>query len=190
MRQHGPGRWVLLLAALFVSLAHGQAEERARVCAGCHGADGNSVASGVPSIAAQPGVFLENYLVLTREGLRGSDVMQNLLKGVPDADIVQLARHYSVLPSRPTPGARDKALYARGRSLATSSRCGSCHTPSYRGQQQMPRLAGQREEFLLEAMRAYRGSGRPGGDTIMAAALYGVGDADLKALAHFLAQSR
>jgi cytochrome c553 len=38
-------------------------------------------------------------------------------------------------------------------------------------------------------MRAYRDSKRTGGDTIMAAALYRVSDADIKALAHFLSRS-
>ena len=52
----------------------------------------------------------------------------------------------------------------------------------------MPRLAGQREEFLLEAMLAYRENRRPGGDTIMAASLHGIAEADLKALAHYLSR--
>ena len=51
------------------------------------------------------------------------------------------------------------------------------------------RLAGQREEYLDSEMRAYRDNRRKGGDTIMAAALYGVTDADIRALAHFLARS-
>ena len=88
------GRWALL-AALFISAAHGQTEDRLaaqlRTCAGCHGADGNSTIAGTPSIAAQPRIFVENYLVMTREGIRGSAVMQELLKGVPDKEIVALA---------------------------------------------------------------------------------------------------
>jgi cytochrome c553 len=39
-------------------------------------------------------------------------------------------------------------------------------------------------------MRAYRDGKRTGGDTIMAATLYGVSDADIRALAHFLARSK
>jgi len=49
-------------------------------------------------------------------------------------------------------------------------------------------LAGQREAYLDAEMRAYRDGKRAGGDTIMAAALYGVSDADIKALAHFLSR--
>lgn len=186
------GRWLLAGAtALFISAAPAQVPaERLAACSACHGADGNSAIPGIPSLAAQPKVFLEHYLVLTREGIRGSEVMQALLKGITDREIVALAAHYSGLPLRPQPGKLDAALFARGREVAEKNHCGSCHIPSYHGQEQMPRLAGQREEFLHDSMVAYRQNRRPGGDTIMAASLHGIADADLKALAHFLAHSK
>ena len=52
----------------------------------------------------------------------------------------------------------------------------------------MPRLAGQREEFLAEVMLQYRQNRRAGGDTMMAAALYGIAEADFKALAHYFSR--
>jgi cytochrome c553 len=71
---------------------------------------------------------------------------------------------------------------------AKALRCGTCHAPDFRGHNQVPRLAGQREEYLASEMRAYRDDQRKGGDTIMAAALYGVSDADIRAIAHFLSR--
>lgn len=183
----GEGRWALL-AALFISAAHAQPEQRLKACAGCHGADGISTIAGTPSIAAQPRLFLENYLVLTREGLRGTDVMRGLLKGVPDREIVALAAYYSKLPAKIPRGKANQALFNRGKQVAAGNHCGSCHLRDFKGQKQMPRLAGQREEFLAEAMFAYRQNRRPGGDTIMAASLYGIPDADIKALAHYLSR--
>jgi cytochrome c553 len=185
-----PGRWGFFLTALFVSLAHAQTEERLKVCAGCHGADGNSVIAGTPSLAGQPRVFLENYLVLTREGLRGTKVMQDLLKGAKDPEIVAMATHFSRLTPKAGEATVDKSLFERGRAVAAKSRCGSCHQPDYHGREQMPRLAGQREDFLAEVMFAYQQNRRAGGDTIMAASLYGIPAADIKALAHYLARLR
>jgi len=190
VREAKAGRWAPLLTALFLSAADAQVDKRIASCAECHGKDGTSVKGGVPSIAGQPKVFLENYLVLTREGLRGSEEMRTLLRGVRDPEIVALANHYSRLPARAPAGARDPKLYRRGREVAASNHCGSCHQRDFHGQQQMPRLAGQREDFLLEAMLAYRNNRRPGGDTIMAASLYGIPEADLKALAHYLSRLR
>jgi len=74
--------------------------------------------------------------------------------------------------------------------LAKKLHCGSCHAADFRGREQMPRLAAQREEYLVDAMNAYRNYTRKGGDTLMAAALYGTTDADIKALAHYLAKQK
>jgi cytochrome c553 len=51
----------------------------------------------------------------------------------------------------------------------------------------MPRLAAQREDYLLYSMRQFVSNQAVGRDTIMAASLHGMTDADLQALAHYLA---
>jgi len=182
------GRWALL-AALLVSAA--AAQDRLPLCAACHGADGNSEMPGVPSIAGQPQLFLETQLVLFREELRRSPQMQPAVNGLTDKEIVRLAAHYAALPARPvTSEPPDPARAKQGSALAQKLHCGSCHLSDFRGQKQMPRLAGQREDYLDESMRAYRDNRRPGGDTIMAAALYGVSDADIAAMAHYLSRLR
>ena len=181
------GRWALL-AALFFSAAQAQVGDKLAACAGCHGADGNSAIAGTPSIAAQPQIFLENYLVMTREGIRGSEVMQKLLKGAPDKDLVALAKHFTALKAAGTKDPADKKLFQKGKDIAAKNRCASCHRPDFHGREQMPRLAGQREEFLAEVMLQYRQNRRPGGDTLMAAALYGIPDTDFKALAHYFSR--
>jgi cytochrome c553 len=177
-------RWALLLAALLSYPGNSQ-----EACGACHGPDGNSPAPAIPSIAGQPKLFLENQLILFREELRRSPVMLPIVKGMKDADIAQLASLYSKLPSRSMeadPG--DKGLVQQGMQAAKKLRCDSCHVGDFSGQNQVPRLAGQREQYLRNEMRAYRDGERSGGDTIMAAALYGVSDADIRALAHFLAR--
>ncbi|CAN0367520.1 unnamed protein product, partial [Phaeothamnion confervicola] len=152
--------------------------ERLQACGGCHGPDGNSVTPGIPSLASQPKVFVENVLVLTREGLRGNQVMQALMKGISDREISALAAHFAALPAKPSPGEADKALLRAGRALSGKLRCGTCHLPHLRGREQMPRLAGQREEVLYAKMIAFRDKPPPGTDTIMNATLYGVSDAE------------
>jgi cytochrome c553 len=181
------GRWALL-TALFISW--GWTQERVQLCAACHGQDGNSTNPQIPSIAGQPKLFLENQLILFREELRRSDQMAPVVKGLKDAEIVKLAQHFSKLPAKSMEaGVANKELAATGRGLSQKLRCGVCHLSDYSGQNQIPRLAGQREAYLEAEMRAYRDGKRTGGDTIMAAALYGVSDADIRALAHYLSRS-
>lgn len=176
-----------MAAALFISVAG--AQDRVQLCAACHGEDGNSANPEVPSIAGQPKLFLENQLILLREELRRSDQMLPVVKGMKDAEIVKLAEHFSRLPAKSMETApADAAAVKQGRAKAKELRCGICHLSDFRGQNQMPRLAGQRELYLDREMRAYRDNKRSGGDTIMASTLYGVSDADIKALAHFLSR--
>jgi cytochrome c553 len=188
MRSLHGGRWALLLTALF--FCNPSFSQNPDLCAACHGPDGNSTTSGVPSIAGQPKLFIEHQLILFREGVRVSEQMYPVTKGLKDADIVRLAEHFSKLPAKPATGKGDPGLMKQGMAKAKQLRCGQCHGAQYAGYAQMPRLAGQREDYLDAEMRAYRDNKRTGGDTIMAAALYGVSDADIKALAHFLSRSR
>ena len=186
------GRWALL-AALLVSAA--AAQERLPLCAACHGADGNSEIPGIPSIAGQPKLFLETQLVLFREEVRVLPRMQppakGAAKGLSDREIRRLAEHFAALRVRLSANEpADPAQLARGRELSGKLHCGSCHLPSFHGGAQIPRLAGQREDYLTDSMLGYRDNPRGGGDTIMAAALYGLPDADIRALAHYLARLR
>lgn len=65
--------------------------------------------------------------------------------------------------------------------------CASCHNPDFFGREQMPRLAHQREEYLLRAMRESKSGARIGYAGAMAEELQGLSDDDLQDLAHFFA---
>jgi cytochrome c553 len=187
LRFEGRRAW---LTALFLCPAFAQPlPERLPLCAACHGPGGNSAIPGTPSLAGQPAIFLENQLVLMREGMREVPQMAAAVRGLTDAQIRALARHYAAQKPAAPQGKPDPALMRQGAALAGKLHCGSCHEPDFRGREQMPRLAAQREEYLLAAMNGYRNYTRKGGDTVMAAALYGLSDADVKALAHHLAHT-
>lgn len=157
-------------------------------CAACHGPNGNSVVPAIPSIAGQPRVFLENQLVLIREGLRDVPAMKAVMGSVNDEQIVALARHFTAQAVAAPQAQRQPDKFKAGAEVANRALCGTCHLPAYVGQNQVPRLAGQSEAYLLPTMKMYRDQPEPGRDTAMSAALYGLTDGDLDALAHYLAQ--
>lgn len=156
-------------------------------CTACHGPNGNSQDPRFPSIAGQPSVFIENQLVLIREGLRDVPLMKDIMAGMKDETIVELAQHYSGQKPAPRSGPVKPDLYRRGEQLAKQNLCGTCHLADYSGQNQVPRLAWQQEAFLVESMKQFRDNPTSGRDTIMAATLRGMSDTDLAQLAHYLA---
>lgn len=180
---------VAWMAAPFSSWAQ-NLDQRLQACMACHGPKGNSQMADIPSLAGQPRLFIENQLVLIREGIRDIPAMKALLDGVSDDDIGKMARWFAEQPLQPQPRARDEALHAKGKQLAEQTRCGICHLPTYVGREQMPRLAGQREDYLLHAMRTMQSGKAIGRDPIMTASIYGISDLDLQALSHYFAQIR
>lgn len=162
--------------------------QRVALCASCHGADGNATLKGIPSLAAQPALFIETQLVLIREGIREIPSMAGMLNGFTDAELTAIAAYYADKPLATGPKDLDPVLFARGGELAQGMRCGICHLPTYLGRDQIPRLAGQREDFLLHSLLQFRNGEASGRDSNMTAAVYGVSDDDLKAMSYFLSR--
>jgi cytochrome c553 len=160
----------------------------AEPCAICHGAGGQSQIPGQPSLAGQPRVFIENSLVLIREGMREVPAMQAFVKGLSDAQIEQLSRYYATLPPKLNAAGADAGKVARGAVLSAQAGCVSCHRGGYVGFEQVPRLSGQDESYLLGSMKMFRDSPAPGRDSVMINSVRGMTDAQLSDLAHYLAK--
>jgi cytochrome c553 len=90
----------LLLAGATVSSAAGDAaagKAKAAVCAGCHGANGISMAPIYPNLAGQKEAYLAAQLKAFRDGSRANAIMAPMAKPLSDADIDNLAAYFSSL---------------------------------------------------------------------------------------------
>lgn len=164
---------------------------RAEPCAGCHGEKGISEVEEVPSLAGQPDGFVQWQLVYFRLGRRKHEVMEAICAELQNEEIRNLGAWYATLPPpTPPPDAEpDPPLAEVGKRIAQQNRCGNCHKEDYSGQEATARLAGQREDVLLKALRDFKSGARTGGGVAaMPDAVAPLGDEDFVALAHFLAR--
>ena len=182
----GPAAALLLLLLPLAAEAQPKPETLA-TCAACHGPNGNSQVPQFPSLAGQPSVFVENQLVLIREGMRDVPAMKDVLNGMNDETIVALATYFAEQKPAPNKGTVRPESGRAGEELSKKMLCGTCHRSDYSGQNQVPRLAGQQEAYLLAVMMQFRDNPGAGRDTIMAATLRGLSDADVANLAHYFA---
>lgn len=176
-----------ILLAVPASGAAQSLAERLETCAGCHGVDGRSVQPETPSLAGQPADYLMVQLFLFRENLRPGTVMTPFAQGLSDAELQELAAHFAGLEPPAPQKDPDPQAYARGAALAREHRCGSCHLADFSGAGQVPRLAGQREDYLAKALREYKSGDRPGYEPAMAEVMAPISVSDIPDLAHFLA---
>jgi len=120
------------------------------VCNTCHGAD------GVPRSGATPIIWglQENYLVKQlhdfQGGNRDSEVMEWMTTALTPAELGSAAAYFSKKnwPARPVAAAATSPP-------AIVAVCQACHQQNLAGGLPAPRLAGQRYEYLVEAMRRY-----------------------------------
>jgi len=179
---------VAVLLGVAPALAQGERlAEKLQLCAACHGEDGNSRIEKVPSLAGQPAFFILNQLFLMREGVRKVEAMVPVVKDLKDEDLEALSKHFAGLPAKRSDEAIDADLVRKGAEIAGHRRCVSCHGPGLAGQEQIPRLASQRIDYLRQSLKEFRDATRPGGDTAMSANLAGATDEGLVALAHYCA---
>lgn len=166
-------------------------QQKIAQCVACHGEAGRSRDPAIPHIGGQPKLFVMYQLFFYRDGRRDSPEMNTVAKDLTDADLIALSDFVARLPPPPAAeGATDTARYARGAQLAAKRICASCHNPDYSGREQMPRLAGQREPYLLKSLKEYQAGTRIGTQAAMAEAVRGLNETQLSDLAHYLAYFR
>lgn len=167
------------------------AQRFAAQCASCHGANGRTDQPLTPVLAGQPSLYAATQLFLFREGRRSNEAMTAVAKTLSDDELRGFSDFIGTLPPVPAPAAAvpaDATRMARGRALADQHKCLFCHGSALDGGQQVPRIAGQHEDYLRESLQGFHSGQRPGYTQAMTAAVSQIPVADLDLLAYAIAR--
>src|ERR1700741_4464385 len=181
----------VLIGALITGVQAAAYDEKPATCLAGHGEKGVSETPEVPSLAAQPADFTLIQLFLFRQGTRKIEIMNDLAKDMSDDDLRKFSAYFAKLPAPKASGeAANPEIAARAQAGIARTHAGSCHNPDFSGREQMPRLAAQREDYLLKSLRDYKAAQRPGYDATMDEVVRPLSDADIVDLSHYLARMR
>ena len=167
------------------------AQRYATLCASCHGANGRSDMAGTPVLAGQPSLYAITQLFLFREGRRSNEAMTAVAKTLSDDDLRGFADYIGTLPPVPAPAPAapvDAARMTKGQSLAQQHKCVFCHGANLDGGQQVPRIAGQKEEYLQASLRGFKSGTRAAYTQAMVSAVSQLPVEDLDTLAYYAAR--
>lgn len=166
------------------------AERFRTVCAACHGANGRSDVPGVPVLAGQPSLYAITQLFLFREGRRKNEAMIAMAKPMTDGDLRGYSDYIGTLAAVPAPppsAAPDATRMSKGQALAQQHKCVFCHGADLSGGQQVPRIGGQKEDYVRATLHGFKSGERPGYTRAMTEALSQVPAEDLDVLAYYVA---
>lgn len=182
--------------------AAGQA--KTAMCAGCHGADGNSAAPNFPKLAGQGEKYLTKQLHDIKSGSRTVLEMTGMLNAFSDQDLADIAAYFSSKTIQMA-GAKEEGLEKgervyRGGNLETGvPACTGCHSPEGNGNGPagFPALGGQFAQYTAKQLRAFRtGAHDPqnpaartndGDASIMRGVAAHMSDVEIDAVANFIA---
>ena len=165
-------------------------KERLPTCLACHGENGQSQNENVPSLGAQQAFYVTVQLLMFREKMRVADPMNDMTKDLTDDDLKSFAEIISTTLPAPQPagGPVDAARMQRGRALLEQNRCNFCHKQNFAGQDNVPRIGAQREDYLVKALRGYKDNSRHGYDASMADVIAPITDPQILDLAYYVAR--
>jgi cytochrome c553 len=170
-------------------------EQKAAVCAACHGTDGNSSVAQNPKLAGQNANYLVKQMLDIKEGRREVALMTGMLDGMNEADIEDIAAYYS--SQEITLEGADPDLVEQGRQIYRSgiaglgvAACSACHSPTGSGNAEaaFPALGGQHADYIDSQMRAFRSGERTndGRTAMMRTVAERLTDGEIEALASYL----
>lgn len=174
-----------------------------KICAACHGTDGNSPTPINPKLAGQVPEYVRKQLYNFKSSAggkpeRSNPIMGGMAANLSDENIRDLAAYYA--GQRTKPGvAKNEATLALGRKIwrgGDASKglpaCAACHGASGAGlPAQYPRLAGQYAEYSEAQLTAFRsGDRRNDANRVMQTIAARMSDLEIRAVSDYIAGLR
>ncbi|MDH5391895.1 MAG: cytochrome c4 [Gammaproteobacteria bacterium] len=171
-------------------------KNKAAMCMGCHGADGNAPADAFPKLAGQHAAYLVKQLADFKVATHRNDpTMLGMVAALSDQDMQDLGAFYAAQTGKP--GMADekqvelgKAIYRGGNIASGVPACMGCHSPSGAGNPgaKFPSLKGQHAKYTAKQLRDFRDSKRTNdAGKMMRNVAARMSNAEIEAVSQFIA---
>ncbi len=169
-------------------------QTKSATCAGCHGADGNSMNPAWPKLAGQHANYIAKQLHDFKGGARKDATMSAMAAPLSEQDVDDLAAFFSTKKTQLGTTAKDmleagQALYRAGNAASGVPACAGCHGPTGMGnaQAKFPRLSGQHADYVAKALKDFRSGARANDAGKMMRSIAGkMTDAEIAAVAQYV----
>ena len=117
----------------------------------------------MPRLAGQQPAYLANQVRDFMEGRRTNPFMSRVAHALSPAMVAALATQFHELDPQPLGGASKdlavmgKKIYEEGLPDSRVPACASCHGPEAKGDGQVPRLAGQLNDYIVRKLANWSG---------------------------------
>jgi cytochrome c553 len=186
--------FAIALSALMLSTAHAQdlanGKLKSQACAACHGADGNAPAAIFPNLAGQTWRYLYIQLKDFKEGRRTNALMTPMVEPLSRQDMIDIANYYAAQPAKPSPFKSDEAKIKLGKAKSDETLCTMCHLGGFAGQNEIPKVAGQQYDYIVQQLKDFKARKRTNDAGNMTSVSQTLSETDIENLAHYITDIR
>ena len=182
----------VFLAAVAPAAAQDMEAGRAKsqTCAACHGADGNSASGMFPNLAGQTWRYLYVQLKDYKEGRRSNPLMSPMAATLSREDMINVANFYAAQPLKPSTFKADEGKVTLGKAKADETLCTMCHLGGFLGQNEIPRVAGQQYDYIVQQLKDFKARNRTNDAGNMTSVGQTLSETDIENLGHYLTSLR
>ena len=178
---------VLALAAPAGAQDAAAGKTKAAACAACHGEGGNSAQPQYPVLAGQTARYLYLQLRDFKENRRSDPLMSPQAANLSREDMLDLAAYFAAQRPLAVKFSVDSGKAERGRKKAEETLCTMCHLGGFKGQNEIPRVAGQHHDYVVKQLGDFKAGRRTNDAGNMASVSKTLSEQDMDDLAHYLA---
>ena len=137
-------------------------KQKAALCIGCHGVDGNSSNPAWPSLAGQHAEYLTKQVNDFKSKARVDGTMNAMVGSLSDADTANISAYFASNKAKLAGANKDsielgKKIYRGGIASRGIAACASCHGPSGAGNPaaKFPALSGQHSKYTVKTLNDF-----------------------------------
>jgi cytochrome c553 len=116
--------------------------------------------------------------------------MTPIAKTLTRDDMFNVAAYFAAQELRPTDFKTDPERVAKGATKAAETLCTMCHGTGFRGQNEIPRVAGQQHDYIVKQLKDFKERRRTNDAGNMTSVSKTLSDEDIENLAQYLATLR
>jgi len=179
---------------VIIDVAAGK-EIATKVCAACHGADGNSAVPTFPKLAGQHSSYISKQLHDFKTDKRADPIMAAQAKALSDADIINLSAYFTGQKIKlgnadAAKIALGESVYRGGNTKTKVTACAACHSPTGMGNAaaKFPALSGQHQTYIKKQLNDFKKEGGRSNDpsSIMRDIAANMSDKEIDAVAEYI----
>jgi len=159
---------------------------KAAACVACHGPNGNSPTPQIPILAGQTARYLYLQLRDFKEGRREAAAVQPLVHALSREDMFDLAAFFASQRPLSASFKADPARVELGRRKAEETLCTMCHLGGFKGQNEIPRVAGQHHDYVVKQLQDFKAGRRTNDAGTMSSVAKTLSESDMDDLAQYL----